>query len=145
MMMPKATSHQMSRWARFSERCYRAGVHQHLQELRYGGSGVLNSMVEDLAYPLNPDLEQEFVRMLGDPGHRDISPSQVLLPVMRQSFGLDPAVAKSPEGRALKAACESCPSAGHCWHALRHGASSDQCREFCPNAAALEQEAVERG
>ncbi|XKE47560.1 hypothetical protein LG302_00195 [Halomonas organivorans] len=140
-MMLETAPRQTSRWTRFTDRCYRASLRQQLQEVRYGSPGVLATLVEDLARPLDPALERELARMLDEPGHRDIAPARTLLPVMRQRYGLDPRVARIPEGRTMKATCNGCPAAGRCWRALRHGASAVQCREFCPNAPALAREA----
>lgn len=142
-MMHEIAPRQPSRWARFTERCYRAGIRQQLQELRYGGAGVLASLIADLEASLDPAFERELARRLGDPDYRDMSPATLLLPVMRERFGLDPVVAEAPEGRALKTTCEDCPAAGRCWQALRHGATATQCQGFCPNAPSLIREAAE--
>ena len=111
-----------------------------LLELKCCAPKALSVLIHDLSQPMSPTLEQALARSLATgeiPGFR---PTDTLMPAMLRCFGLEPeAFAKDPAIHALRTTCNSCARVGTCWLALRHGASREECRGFCPNAAAFER------
>ncbi|MDI5987489.1 hypothetical protein QLQ85_22115 [Halomonas sp. M4R5S39] len=111
-----------------------------LLELKCCAPRALSVLIHDLSRPMSRSLEQALARSLAAgeiPGFR---PTDTLMPPMMERFGLPPAaLAKDPAIHALRTTCNTCARVGTCWLALRHGASREECRGFCPNAEAFER------
>ncbi|MFQ3788524.1 hypothetical protein [Halomonas sp. A29] len=111
-----------------------------LLELRCCEPKALSVLIHDLAHPMSPSLEQAIARSLASRELADFSPAISLLPVMMRRFGLDPTTcSRDPAIHSLRTVCSACPRVATCWLALRHDASQEECREFCPNAESFEQ------
>lgn len=111
-----------------------------LLELKCCEPKALSALIHDLAHPMSPSLEQAIARCLAGRELADFAPAVTLLPVMLRRFGLDPVVcSRDPSIHALRTVCSACPKVATCWLALRHDASREECRGFCPNAEAFEQ------
>ncbi|MGR2738644.1 hypothetical protein ACUY1T_09365 [Billgrantia sp. Q4P2] len=111
-----------------------------LLELRCCEPKTLSVLIHDLAHPMSPSLEQAIARSLAARELEGCAPAETLLPVMMRRFGLDPAAcSRDPAIHSLRTVCSACPRVAICWLALRHDASRQECREFCPNAKAFER------
>ncbi|PMR74654.1 hypothetical protein C1H69_12385 [Billgrantia endophytica] len=102
---------------------------------------VYSEILQDLETPLEPAFEREVARHLDQGGYRAFVPADTLMPAMLQRFGLDEAsVAAHVSYPSLRGNCNACPVAGYCWRAMRRDADVDECRAFCPNAAAFDRQ-----
>ncbi|MGR4066270.1 hypothetical protein [Billgrantia sp. C5P2] len=127
-------------WHRLCEGSYRASTRRLVREIETESPQVYSEMLRDLETPLEPAFEREMARHLDRGGFRAFVPAETLMPVMLQRFGLDQAsVAGHASYPSLRGNCNACPVAGHCWGAMRRDAGIDECRAFCPNAAAFER------
>ncbi|UYG03839.1 hypothetical protein OCT51_00345 [Halomonas sp. LR3S48] len=127
-------------WNRLCEGSYRASTRRLVREIEAESPQVYSEMLRDLETPLEPAFEREMARHLDRGGFRAFVPTETLMPVMLQRFGLDQAsVAGHASYPSLRGNCNACPVAGHCWGAMRRDAGIDECRAFCPNAAAFKR------
>ncbi|MDX5377216.1 MAG: hypothetical protein LPK08_06805 [Halomonas sp.] len=109
-----------------------------LLELRCCEPKALSQLIHDLAHPMSPSLEQAIARCLAS-RELEFAAAETLLPSMMHRFGLEPgACRQDPAIHSLRTVCSACPKVAACWLALRHQASQEECRVFCPNAEALE-------
>lgn len=127
-------------WERLCEGSYRATTRRLVREIEAESPGVYSEMLQDLATPLEPAFEREMARHLDQGGYRAFKPADTLMPAMLQRFGLThTAVTEHVSYPSLRGNCNACPVAGYCWGAMRREAGVDECRAFCPNAAAFER------
>ncbi|MDY7116079.1 hypothetical protein RAN53_06930 [Halomonas sp. SSL-5] len=141
---PRTDASRQSWWARLSERCYRATTPRLVQDIQHEAAGTYNEMLEDLKTPLDAHFEREMARQLESGRPLGFKPARNLMPVMMQRFGLqDAELAADPDYAAMRATCNACPVVGQCWKAMRAGAEVEECRGFCPNAAAFDSRAAQ--
>ena len=127
-------------WQRLCEGSYRANTRRLVREFEAESPQVYSDILKDLETPLEPAFEREMARHLDRGGYRAFVPADTLMPVMLERFDLDKAsVAKHVSYPSLRGNCNACPVAGHCWGAMRRQTGVDECRAFCPNAAAFER------
>lgn len=127
-------------WDRLCEGAYRATTPRLVREMEAESPGAYSEMLKDLKTPMEPAFEREVARHLDRGGYRAFVPADTLMPVMLQRFGLAPAcVTEHVSYPSLRGNCNACPVAGQCWGAMRRDAGVDECRAFCPNAAAFER------
>lgn len=127
-------------WNRLCEGSYRASTRRLVRDIEAESPQVYSEMLKDLETPLEPAFEREMARHLDRGGFRAFVPAETLMPTMLQRFGLEPtSVAEHASYPSLRGNCNACPVAGHCWGAMRRNAGLDECRAFCPNAAAFER------
>ncbi|MCE9664681.1 hypothetical protein LY622_14665 [Halomonas sp. M5N1S17] len=135
-------SSRSSWWDRLCERTYRATTPRLVREIEAESPGAYSEMLQDLKMPLEPAFEREVARHIDHGGFRAFVPADTLMPAMLQRFGLNKAtVAAHVSYPSLRGNCNACPVAGYCWHAMRRDAGVDECRAFCPNAAAFDRQA----
>ncbi|MGQ4880756.1 hypothetical protein ACOJCM_19495 [Billgrantia sp. LNSP4103-1] len=126
-------------WERFCEGSYRASTRRLVREIEAKSPSVYSEMLQDLTTPLEPAFEREMARHLDRGGYRAFVPAETLMPAMLQRFGLEASVTQHASYPSLRGTCNACPVAGHCWGAMRRDAGIEECRAFCPNAAAFER------
>lgn len=127
-------------WARLCEGSYRASTPRLVREFEAEAPQVYSDILKDLEMPLEPSFEREMARHLDRGGFRAFVPAETLMPAMLQRFGLEQAsIAEHASYPSLRGNCNACPVAGYCWGAMRRDAGIDECRAFCPNAAAFER------
>ncbi|EWH00491.1 hypothetical protein [Halomonas sp. BC04] len=136
-------SSRNSWWDRICERTYRATTPRLVREMEQEAPRDYSELLKDLKAPLEPAFEREVARHLDRGGYRAFVPADTLMPAMLQRFGLDESsVAGHSSYPSLRGNCNACPVAGYCWHAMRRDADADECRAFCPNAAAFDRQAA---
>lgn len=127
-------------WNRLCEGSYRASTRRLVREIEAEAPQAYSDIINALETPLEPAFEREMARHLDRGGFRAFAPAETLMPVMLKRFGLEPtSVAEHASYPSLRGNCNACPVAGHCWGVMRRDAGVDECRAFCPNAAAFER------
>lgn len=133
-------AHKTTWWERLCEGSYRATTRRLVREIEAESPKVYSEMLQDLKTPLEPAFEREVARHLDRGGYRAFEPADTLMPAMLQRFGIEQAcVSGHVSYPSLRGNCNACPVAGYCWGAMRREAGVDECRAFCPNAAAFER------
>jgi|SRR5690554_4348379 len=145
--MQSQTRHstQYSWYSRLNDLLFDANMPRLVQDMRREAGPTFQSMVRDLNTPMAPAFEREVARTLNRSGSNDLIPAVTLMPAMMERFGLtadDFGPDEHVQFGKMQTVCNHCPVASRCWKAMRAGAGSEQCRDFCPNAQAFDQKVL---
>ena len=143
--MQAQTPTNRSWYSRLTDVLFDASAPQLVQNMRREAGPIFRSMVRDLNTPMAAAFEREVARTLNRSGSDDLIPAVTLMPAMMERFGLtadDFGPDEHVQFGKMQTVCNHCPVASRCWKAMRAGAGSEQCRDFCPNAQAFDQKVL---